>query len=177
MKTRSLRILSIASALLLTVALLAAPQAQAQADFKLGPRLTADQGDISDADGSNLAFGVDARIRSEDFPIQGNGSFDYYPVDENLTLFTFDVNLVYLFIGEDQSFTPYAGLGLGATRISSEADVVGIEFAESSTELGVNLVGGAEFHLGGITPFAQAQFTNGEDVDRFGITGGLLFDL
>lgn len=168
---------SIASVLFLGLALLAAPPVQAQADFKLGPRVTADQGDISDAPGSSLAIGVDARVRSEDFPIQANGAFDYYPADDDLSFYTFDVNLVYLFTGDEQSATPYAGLGLGATRTASDLDVAGEAFDESNTELGVNLVGGVEFNLGGITPFVQGQFTNGEDIDRFAISGGLLFDL
>jgi hypothetical protein len=46
----------------------------------------------------------------------------------------------------------------------------------SSSDTGINLVGGADFEVGTLQPFVQAQFTLG-DLDRFGITGGLLFAL
>lgn len=64
--------------------------------------------------------------------------------------------------------TRHAGTGIGTT--SSEAGGV------SDTDLGLNLVGGVEFEVGSIQPFVQSQFTIG-DLDRFGITGGLLVAL
>lgn len=149
-------------------------QSQAQVLLKLGPRVTADQGDIADAPGRSLAIGIDGRVRLEDFPIQVDGSIDYYPKDEVLSIYTFDINLVYLFVSEDRSLTPYAGLGLSAARITSDADVGEGPFDASSTETGANIVGGIEYHLGRVMPFVQAQFTNGEDLDRFGVSGGLL---
>ncbi len=155
-------------------ALWAVPQAQAQAIVKLGPRLSLDLGDIADAAGSDGAIGVDARIRSENFPVQANGNFEYYPVDDNLTVQAFDLNAVFLFIAEDQTATPYAGLGLGIIRVLSDLDIEDGDFGDDDTELGTNFVGGVEFDLGLITPFLEAQFTNGDDIDRFGLSGGLL---
>lgn len=172
MPNRSVR--AVWTALALLVTLLAVPQAEAQAIVKLGPRLTIDLGDIADATGSDWALGADARVRSEDFPVQANGNIDYYPIDEDLTIQTFDVNVVFLFIAEEQSITPYAGLGLGVTRVSSDLDIGEDGFGDD-TELGTNFVGGVEFELGLLTPFLEAQFTNGDDIDRFGLSGGLLF--
>ena len=162
------------AAVALLFALLVTPSTQAQAVVKVGPRLSVELGDIADAPGKDWALGVDARIRSEDFPVQANGSLEYDPASDNLTIFTFDANAVFMFDTEDQSITPYAGLGLGVIRVSSDVPSAGPGFDANNTELGTNFVGGAEFEAGFVTPFAQAQFTNGNDIDRFAVTGGLL---
>jgi opacity protein-like surface antigen len=172
MKKRSLRYIWTTFPLLLM--LLAAQPAQGQTIIKVGPRLTLDFGDITDASGDSWGYGGDVRLRSADYPIQANGSLDYYPAGENLTIVAFDVNAVYLFDAEDQAVMPYVGLGLGVVRVSSDIDVGDVDFGGDDTEAGVNLVGGVEFDMGFLTPFVQAQFTNGGDIDRFGITGGLL---
>jgi hypothetical protein len=58
-------------------------------------------------------------------------------------------------------------------QFSADTEVSGL--GSETTEVGVNIVGGARFPLGSLEPFAQLNATLGGDLERFGITGGLLF--
>lgn len=168
-------------AFLVTTVLLfvsAAPlSASAQSDgggtFKVGPRLTADLGDISDAYDGTVALGGDARYKPSSIPVGGSAALDFYFADENVTVFTLDLNAIYP-IETEAAFSPYVGAGLGYTDVSIDTNTQFGGFGGSDT--GLNLVGGAEFEVGSLQPFAQAQFTLGS-LSRFGITGGLLFSL
>ncbi len=162
---------------LLALFLIAAPtDAQAQ-NFKIGPQLTIDLGDVSDL-GGDFGIGGDVRLQLPSLPVDGQGSFTFFFADDPFTVFAIDVNALYPFEVEDQPFRPYVGAGLGFTRLSIDDDAFGgFGFGGSSTEVGINLLGGAEFPLDSFTPFAQAQFNLGSDIDRFGITGGVLFNL
>lgn len=167
---------------LFALLLLAAPnnaQAQVEVDqpvFKLGPRVILDVGDVSDA-GGDFGIGADVRIQIPSLPVQGNGSFNYYFTDDPYTIFAIDLNAVYPFGVDNQSFTPYAGGGLGITRVSADINTGFGSVDASDTDIGLNLVGGAEFNAGNVTPFVEGQFTVGGDWNRFGITGGLLFNV
>lgn len=66
----------------------------------------------------------------------------------------------------------YAGAGLGMAFISSEFSGGGMTFSDSSTELGLNLLGGVEFGL----PFVQARITTAGST-RFQLIGGVRFTL
>ncbi|MFB6230376.1 MAG: outer membrane beta-barrel protein [Salinibacter sp.] len=173
--------------LLLTFGLVLPPGAHAQmedegseATIKIGPRIGLPVGDLSDA--GTLFFGAEGRADLGDLPVVANASFDYYLTDiENTTYFAVDLNALYEFGIENQSFVPYAGGGLGITRVSFETQGVDIPgggtvggTSSSETEIGLNLVGGARFPVGSIEPFAQLNITLG-DTQRVGITGGLLF--
>ncbi|NBC87431.1 MAG: outer membrane beta-barrel protein [Bacteroidetes bacterium] len=151
---------------------LAVPTQDAHAQVKIGPRAVLSVGDISDA-GGDFGIGADVRFLAGDLPVTFNGAFDYYFVDnelnDDLSIFTIDFNALYMFGVDNQAFTPYAGGGLGVTRASAN-DV-------SNSEVNLNIIGGAEFPLEQFTPFVQAQFGVGGDVDRFNIAGGLLFNL
>ena len=167
--------------LLLTTALFlvsAAPlSASAQSDgggtFKIGPRLTLDLGDISDAYDGTVALGGDARYKPSSFPVGGSAAFDFYFAGDNFTVYTLDFNALYP-IETEAAFSPYVGAGIGYTNVSIDTDTQLGSFGGSDT--GINLVGGAEFEVGSLQPFAQAQITLG-NLTRFGITGGLLFSL
>jgi opacity protein-like surface antigen len=155
----------------------------AQAQVKLGPRLVVDFGEISDFYGGDFGIGADVRFNAGDLPVQFNTAFDYYFTDDSnilgqevgVNVFTLDFNAVYMFGIENQVFTPYAGGGLGLAFVSPE-DVQGVD-TEGDTELGLNIVGGAEFPLESVTPFVQLQLTIGGDAERTGIQGGVLFNL
>ncbi|PEN13534.1 hypothetical protein CRI94_09480 [Longibacter salinarum] len=161
---------------------LAIPSQDAHAQVKLGPRAVLSVGDISDA-GGDFGIGADVRFLAGDLPVTFNGAFDYYFVDDEfdqgLSIFTVDFNALYMFGIDNQAFTPYAGGGLGITRLSADEQSVpgGGTFDPSTTEVNLNIIGGAEFPLEQFTPFVQAQFGVGGDVDRFNIAGGLLFNL
>ena len=160
---------------------LALPTQDAHAQVKLGPRVVLSVGDISDA-GGDFGIGADIRFLAGDLPVTFNGVFDYYFVDDEfdqgLSIFTIDFNALYMFGIENEAFTPYAGGGLGITRLSADEIQTGTgTFDPSQTEVNLNIIGGAEFPLDSFTPFVQAQFGVGGDVDRFNIAGGLLFNL
>ena len=155
--------------------LTAQAQMESESTFKVGPRVTLDLGDISDIYDGTFAIGGDVRYEPAEFPVKGSGAFDFYFAAENTTVFTVDVNILYP-IDAGESLTPYVGAGLGYTDISVDVDT---QFGNigGGSDTGLNLVGGAEFETGGsLTPFAEARFTLG-DLDRFGITGGVLFSL
>ena len=146
-------------------------QAQAQTRIEIGPRLGFDiAGDVEE-----FFIGFDSRFTIPDFPVILNGNFDYYFVD-NFDFWQLSANILYEFGVDNQSFAPYAGAGLSITRAS--ADIGGGLFGvdASSTDLGLNVVGGAIFGQSKLKPFAQAQLTFG-DVDLFTIAGGLLFNV
>lgn len=151
--------------------LMAAVPAYGQADqsneinWKLGPRLTIDAGDINDT-----ALGGMLRVRSPSFPVQGSGAFDLYLSDGDATVFTVDLN-GQVPIEVERWFLPYFGAGLGITRVSGRAG------EGSTTDTGFNLMGGAEADLRFVNPFIQAQVTLGDRFDRLGFSAGLLFNL
>ena len=165
---------------------LAVPSQDAHAQVKIGPRAVVSVGDISDA-GGDFGIGADVRFLAGDLPVTFNGAFDYYFVSDQeipgtneeigATIFTIDFNALYMFGVDNQAFTPYAGGGLGITRYSLDQDTQFGTFGASTTEVNLNIVGGAEFPLEQFTPFVQAQFGVGGDFDRFNIAGGLLFNL
>jgi opacity protein-like surface antigen len=130
--------------------------------WKIGPRFTADAGDIDD-----IALGGALRVRYPSFPVQGSGAFDLYLSDEGGTGFTFDLNGQIPFEVE-RWFLPYVGAGLGIYRVSGSGG------GGSTTDLGFNRIGGAEVDLRVATPFVQAQVTLGDQIDRLGITVGVL---
>lgn len=169
-------LLAITAALLLVATAPLSSHAQADggdAVFKIGPRLTLDIGDISDAYDGTVALGADARYHPADFPVGGNAAFDFYFAADNVTVYTLDLNATYP-IETDASFSPYVGAGLGYTNVSVDTNTQFGSFSGSDT--GLNLVGGAEFEVGQLQPFLQGQITLG-DLTRVGITGGLLFAL
>jgi opacity protein-like surface antigen len=137
--------------------------------WKIGPRFTADAGDIS-----GVALGGALRVGSPSFPVRGSGALDLYLSEDlsggDATVFTIDLN-GQIPIEVEQGVLPYVGAGLGITRVSGSAD------GGSTTDLGVNLMGGAEVDLRVVNPFVQAQVTLGDQIDRLGITGGVLIDI
>lgn len=175
MKTLS-SIAALAFVLAVALPLPSSAQTSSESAFKLGPRITLSLGDISDVYGGDVAIGADVRYQFAEFPVQGAAAFDFYFADEDITVFTIDVNAVYpLEVGE--TLAPYVGAGLGYTNISVDVDTQFGSFSGDTSDTGLNLVGGTEFVTGGsLTPFVQAQFTVG-DLDRFGLTGGILFAL
>lgn len=184
------RLAILTTVVLLGIGLSGPLTAQGQTSFKVGPRIGIPVGDVSDL-GGNFFFGADARVGSPALPVMINGSFDFYLTDDietggedlSQTIFAVDINALYEFGIDNPAFTPYAGGGLAITRSSVEEVTVDTGFGTgtfgggSDTEVGLNLVGGARFPVGSFEPFAQLNATLGGDVQRFGITGGLLFGL
>ena len=136
--------------------------AQAQTDFRLGPRLGADFGDVE-----SVFIGADARIDTPALPVTINPTFDVYFNDP--TVIAISGNALYSIGVANQVFDPYTGGGLG------------VYSSDNSTALGLNFIFGAEFDVGGVQPFAEAQvspvFFENDTATLFSLKGGVLFDL
>lgn len=175
------RFIVLAASLILGLGLFVPTTVEAQTSVKIGPRLGIPVGDF--ADPASIYIGADARITTESLPVVPDASFDYYFTDvDGYSLFAIDLNALYEFGVNNQAFVPYAGGGLGITRASVDSPTISIGGqtvggSTSSTDVGLNIVGGARFPLGSVEPFAQLNATLGGDADRLGITGGLLFAL
>ena len=130
------------------------------ADFGLGPRIAFAL--------SSLTSGL-WLVGSFDyfFPDQGldgmPGNREYWEINSNLL---YHVDLV-----DATNLEPYFGAGLNVARRTIPSAV---PEAESTTRLGLNLVGGLNFPLAGLTPFVELRFeiAGGE---QFVIAGGILF--
>lgn len=166
------------TALLLLLALSAAPNdARAQAVIEVGPRVGYEIDDFE-----ALTIGADVRVSTVTLPFQVNGTFDYYFADElagtDLNVFQITGNALYEFGINNQLFTPYAGPGLSITRVSFDSALPDdSDFSASDTDLGLNLVGGAEFGVRNLKAFAQASFVVGGSFEPVNITGGVLFGI
>ena len=172
----------IASALFALALLIAPQRATAQTSIEVGPRIGIDFGDIEE-----FFIGAEGRIVSDALPVVVSPAFDFYFVDTGVdgvdqSIFTVDINALYEFGVDNQAFTPYAGGGLGIVR--SSVDVEGTDIpglgtigggSDSTTDVGLNLVGGARFETGTLKPFVQAKINVGGDFTMFGVMGGLLF--
>ncbi len=146
---------------------------KAQVAIDLGPRVGYDIG----GDVEEFFIGADARFGIPDFPVDLGATFDYFFTDGDLSFFQLSMNAYYDFILEDMSFVPYAGAGLGISRVSVDSDLGPLgSYSYSDTDTGINLIGGARFTAGNMYPFAQVQLTFG-DLDLLTIGGGILFPI
>lgn len=164
------RLVVLVTAVLFAFSLPAEAQIQSSA---IGPRIGVDLGDVEE-----VFIGVDARVSSTDFQLILNPTFDYYFTEDPVTFWSLSANALYPFgVGDmNQSFTPYAGVGLGIFRMSVDGQASGM-FGASSTDLGANLKFGAIIPGGTIAPFAEAQYSPifAEDsYNLFTLKGGLL---
>ncbi|MES3628950.1 MAG: hypothetical protein PPP56_02165 [Longimonas sp.] len=157
-------------ALLLCTAL---PQnADAQVGLAFGPRVSVDVGDDINGDDATLALGADLRISSVALPFTLNPTYDYYFIDSDVSFSTLNVNLLFPFGIDNRVFTPYSGLGAGFSFISN---------GDTQTDAGLNVLAGAQFGVLPFRPFVELgysiYFTEGDNLNAFGIRGGLLFGL
>ena len=149
-------------------------------EFELAPRIGYDLGDLDD-----LFIGAEARIYIEDFPVVLSPAFDFYLVSDvpegfSVNRFAIDANALYEFELDDNNITPYVGAGIGIVRQSVSVDGVngGFGFSGSTTETGINLLGGAAFDIDGpVRPFVQAKTNLGGSFTLLNLMGGVLIDL
>lgn len=119
-------------------------------------------------DAEEFFAGAQARFGAGGLPVIINPSIETYFID-NFTWLQIDVNALYPFGVDNSTFTPYAGGGLGVNYIKPEN-------LDSRTDAGLNLIAGATFGFGRLTPFAEARI-NFDDGTNVGIRGGVLFAL
>lgn len=150
---------------LLAVLLFAGVQT-ASAQFELGPRAT------YNLDAEELAVGAEARFGVGDFPVLIAPAAEYYLGIDGGSLIIIDVMALYEFGIDNEAFTPYAGAGLSYSRFDIDTGSSFVDGTFSDTSLGI--VGGANFLLGNLKPFAQARIVLGDN-DSVSVQGGLLF--
>lgn len=149
------------AALVVAAALALAPaEAQAQgADVNVG---------VEGTYGTEIeAVGVGARLmlgipQAEGFGVMG--SFDYFFPD-GFDYWEINGNAVYEIQTDGSPVSPYLGAGLNVANSSN---------GTSTTNTGLNALGGLQFGSGSVTPFVEGRYaTTGEG--QFLITGGFLF--
>ena len=165
-----LAVLATAAFLALTIPTEAIGQTASSGEMtvKVGPRVGLDAGDIKEP-----FVGADVRVGLPASRIAINPTFDFYFTEEPPTFWSLSTNALYRFGVDNEAFTPYSGAGLGVYRSSTER-------GGGSTELGLNAVFGAEFRVGSVGPFVEAQyspvFTEESTTSIFSVKGGLLFE-
>lgn len=131
-----------------------------------------------------LFIGVDGRFAlGLAFPIILAPSISYFFLEDfegigtsvSQSFIEIDVNGLYEFGIDNQAFTPYVGAGLGIGRYSVDIDVgFGGAGLGSSTDVGLNLLGGAVFGAGPLRPYGQARFQLG-GAELITLQGGILY--
>jgi len=132
--------------------------------------------------GANVGYNLDAerwfvggqlRYGTPSLPITFNPSLEVQLDVPGASIWELDVNGIY-HIGRNYTttFTPYFGAGLGVLYVNPESDLV-----DSNTELGLNLVAGADFGSGSLQPFVEARIQVMDGATPVSVRGGLLFGL
>lgn len=164
MKNRTVLSLLTAAALIFVFA----PTAEAQISFGA-------QGSY----GGDTDLGVGARVElplsSIHEQLSAAGSFDYFFPD-GFDYFEVNANGLFSIPMEGGSLMPYVGAGLNYARIDVSVSGPFGTVGGSTSEIGLNVLGGSKFGGGdsSLTPFAEARFelSGGE---QFVLTGGVLF--
>ena len=133
--------------------------------------------------GSDSDFGIGGRgvfgLQSlfPKTPLDAIVSFDYYfpsgaPAGTSVHFWEINGNVAYRFrVPARSSLRPYAGGGLNIAHGSASAGGV----SASSTELGLNLLGGTTFTVkGSLTPFAEIRGVVG-NANQVVVTAGIRF--
>lgn len=145
---------------------LAAPKSS-QAQVSVGPQVSI-ANDVDLGVGGRAMFGLSG-------PWKLGGSFDYFFPGSNVTYWELNGNAYYnLELPDVSAFSPYAGGGLNIARTSVDGAGTG-SFSASTTDVGLNLAGGARFPVSGnVAPFAEVRLEVGGG-EQLVVTGGLLF--
>lgn len=98
------------------------------------------------------------------------GSFDYFFPDGDFNYFEFNGNLA-VPVSPTSSVNPYVGAGLNMARWSSDIDTPGAD--ASSTDLGLNALGGIRFGVGNFASYAEARLELGGG-EQLVLTFGIL---
>jgi hypothetical protein len=166
-------IILLTGAVLGTAAIMGTPS-QARAQWTVGPHF----GYHLDASEANL--GATAHI-----PVPGakigtvqlvaNPGFEFYPfIGSGASMFAFNFDIAYP-IPAAGPVAPYVGAGLGIFRTSVTVTFAGGSITASSTDVGLNLKGGAIFMKGKtIQPFGEGTLVV-SNATTLVLRGGVLF--
>ena len=143
-----------------------------ETDFGVGARAHIELGDLFGAGEGPLANLLASVTGSFFFPNCGSAltslDCDYFELSGNMIV-PFETG---------SAFKPYAGAGIYLGRFSADADagdgLFDVDASASDTEIGLGVVGGGLFKLGGLDAFSEARF-NLSGYDQFMLTFGVLF--
>lgn len=134
--------------------------------------------------GSNsLDFGIGGRVNldmneiAQWKNIEGIASFDYFFPGGNTNYWELNANAAYRFSTSNGSVVPYAGAGLnfGHSSGSYSTGVAGGTGSVSSSAVGLNLLGGAQFKAAKrLTPFVEGRLVL-RSGSYFVLSGGVYF--
>ena len=153
-------------ALALAAALLTVPAAVQAQGATLGPQL-AYHDDFDFGIGAALTMSADAIDPRVDFMADFAW---FFPDLEGLSYFELNGNLLYDFILEGSTATPFALAGLNLASLSYDSGFGPGNGGGDNTELGLNLGGGIKFNAGSFRPMVGVRFEieGGEGVVVFG---------
>ena len=162
-----MKMLRSAACALFLFGLIAAPPAQAQTPWEIGPHLGAD------LDRDEFLLGGFARFHLASLPITLNPGLEFYPgLDDtggglNRSLFVLNFDVQYQL--EAQSLEPYVGGGISWARLSTEG-------LTGRSDIGLNLKGGLLFNrTGSAQPYVEAVLNFADGNEALIFKGGFLF--
>jgi len=144
-----------------------------KSDFGIGPRAIVDLGPFDAGlrllgsfdvffPGQTLLREVAFETGSIDVDLAGD--VDYWEANVNL-VYTLGLPLV--------PITPYFGGGLNVARTEVRNSTAGL-FDSKRTERGVNVLGGAELSVAGVSPFLEFRYEI-QGGEQWVVTGGIVF--
>ncbi len=124
-------------------------------------------------------FGIGARttvgLSVPSFPLEVIASFDYFFPDEtNVSYWELNGNVAHEFPVRSPVVKPYVGAGLNLAHRS--IDNILFAGTVSNTDLARNILGGAKFAVGTVTPFGELRIELG-GAEQFVLTGGVMFQV
>lgn len=139
-------------------------------------------GQVSYADDADLGIGPRLAIElpSVASGVWLVGSFDYFFPDDGFLSSGTDVdyweingNIIYAIqLPNAPNVEPYLGAGINIARVSATTESPAAEF--SDTNVGLNVLGGLDFPLQGLTPFVEVRLEI-DGGEQFVIAGGVMF--
>ncbi len=162
-----MKMLPTASCALLLFGFVAAPPAQAQTPWEIGPHLSVN------LDNNELLFGGVARIHLSSLPITLNPGLEFYPgIDDTgggLSRSLWVMNFDGQYQLDAESVSPYVGGGISWARLSTDTQ-------GATSDFGLNLKGGLVFNrTGNAQPYGEAILNFADGSEALIFRAGLLF--
>lgn len=122
--------------------------------------------------GPGVGAHVEAMLPTIHEQVSAVGSFTYHFPDDPFSYWEINTNGHFGFPLENSTVRPYVGAGINVAHIGVSSSATtgpfggSVGFSASSTEIGLNVLGGAEFDTGNANPFVQLrlELSGGETV-------------
>ncbi len=158
-----MKMLRITACALFLFGLVAAPPAQAQTPWELGPLLGVN------LDNDELLVGAVSRIPLTSLPVSLNPGLEFYPGIDGESLFVLNFDVQYELDAE--TVRPYVGAGISWARTSPDVGT-------ASSDVGLNLKGGLVFNPASRTrPYGEAVLNFANSNGALIFKAGVLFTI